>query len=97
MNRIPFVRLNEKDNVAVAGADFAPGTTVEVDGVVVIIHQAIPAGHKFALAAIPAGSHIIKYGEVIGVATQPIRTGDHVHLHNLHSLRDSAQAKEKLR
>ena len=28
---------------------------------------------------------VIKYGESIGLATKPIRTGEHVHTHNLSS------------
>ena len=96
MNRNHFVRLNERDSVAVAVVDLAAGMQVDVDGVAVIIRQAVPAGHKFALTDIPLGGHVIKYGEVIGRATQAIRTGDHVHLHNLESLRDSAEVKKAL-
>ena len=43
----------------------------------------IPAGHKVALTAIPAGSPVIKYGYPIGVATENIQPGGHVHTHNL--------------
>jgi len=43
----------------------------------------IPAGHKVALRAVPAGAPVHKYGEVIGVASIDIAPGDHVHTHNL--------------
>jgi urease beta subunit len=33
------------------------------------------------------GDKVIKYGAVIGQATRPIRVGDHVHVHNMKSLR----------
>jgi altronate dehydratase small subunit len=33
------------------------------------------------------GDSIIKYGEVIGVATREIAPGQHVHVHNLESRR----------
>ncbi len=92
---VPFVRLNPRDNVCVAGVDIPSGTPVEIDGVTIITRAVIPLGHKFALADIPSGSPVIKYGETIGQATQPIRIGDHVHLHNVQSLRDSEQAKER--
>jgi altronate dehydratase len=36
----------------------------------VSLSQAIPLGHKFALRDIEAGEPVIKYGEVIGLATQ---------------------------
>jgi altronate dehydratase small subunit len=47
----------------------------------------IPHGHKVALKALPSGSEVIKYGVVIGRLVQPVRTGEHVHTHNLESLR----------
>ena len=40
-------------------------------------------GHKQALADIPAGASVIKYGFPIGHATADITTGEHVHTHNL--------------
>jgi altronate hydrolase len=44
---------------------------------------AVPAGHKIALVDIGAGDGIRKLGHTIGVATIPIRAGEHVHVHNL--------------
>lgn len=95
-NLVPFIRLNPIDNVAVAGVDIPPGTAIEIDGNTITIRQAIPAGHKFALREIAEGDHVFKYGEVIGRAVQQIQIGEHVHLHNLQSLRDSAEMKGKL-
>ena len=43
----------------------------------------IPAGHKFAVDDVATGAQVCKYGQVIGVATGPIRAGEHVHTHNL--------------
>ena len=43
--------------------------------------------HKFSLKLINKGDKIIKYGEVIGVATANIKKGKHVHIHNVKSLR----------
>jgi altronate dehydratase len=86
--RALFVRLNSRDNVCVALREFREGTSVEIGGVEVVTRQVIPFGHKFAVTDIPVGGHAIKHGEVIGLVTQPIWAGDHVHLHNLQSLRD---------
>jgi (2R)-sulfolactate sulfo-lyase subunit alpha len=47
----------------------------------------IALGHKIALKNIGKGDKVIEYGEVIGAATKDIVTGDHVHTHNLKSLR----------
>ena len=42
----------------------------------------IPFGHKVALKAMSSGERIMKYGVAIGVATQTIAPGEHVHVHN---------------
>lgn len=40
-------------------------------------------GHKYALCDIKNGDNVIKYGNVIGFARSDIRTGEHVHTHNM--------------
>lgn len=45
----------------------------------------IPAGHKYALRDIHKDEYIIKYGEIIGRATQDIGKGEWVHTHNVKS------------
>ncbi|MGC9134089.1 MAG: UxaA family hydrolase [Caldisphaera sp.] len=67
------------------------------NGDIIILHGAIkgelkaiddiPKGHKVALFDIPKGEHVIKYGEIIGIAIKEIKKGQHVHIHNLDSLR----------
>ena len=47
------------------------------------VTQGVPYGHKVAIAAISAGSPIVKYGVTIGRATVDIAVGDHVHIHNV--------------
>lgn len=83
--------LNSKDNVATALADLAEGDSVdlEVDKKTVSVKLVNPIqfGHKFSLIDIPSGSPILKYGEVIGEATKDIKTGEHVHVHNVASTR----------
>ncbi|MEA4824693.1 MAG: altronate dehydratase family protein [Clostridiaceae bacterium] len=46
----------------------------------------VPAGHKRALADLPAGARVIKYGFPIGRAAKFIPRGTHVHMHNLESM-----------
>lgn len=47
-------------------------------------------GHKYALSDIKRGENIIKYGSPIGHATCEIKTGEHVHTHNMKtSLKDN--------
>ncbi len=40
-------------------------------------------GHKYAICDIKKGNNIIKYGSPIGHATCDIKTGEHVHTHNV--------------
>ena len=78
-----FLRIHPRDLVAVALAPLSAGTVAEVDGRAVTLREDIPQGHKFALADIPAGSPVIKYGNPIGVAKADIPAGAWVHVHNL--------------
>ena len=66
--------INEKDNVGVS-----------LDG-----SETVPAGHKYALRAIAEGEAVIKYGEIIGRATQNIAKGEWVHTHNVRSHLDES-------
>jgi altronate dehydratase large subunit len=75
------------DDVALAVANLAAGHTVRIDDRTIMLRQLIPAGHKFALRAIIRGEHVRKYGQPIGLATADIAPGEHVHVHNLASLR----------
>lgn len=53
------------------------------DNVAVIKKHEIYAGHKIALCNIDKGEDVIKYGMPIGVATEDIKKGEHVHVHNV--------------
>jgi altronate dehydratase large subunit len=88
MTALKLLRLHENDNVAVALVDLLVGATVAYDdGLSLALRDAVPFGHKVALAAIAPGERVVKYGETIGLATQAIAPGDHVHMHNLVSTR----------
>ena len=85
------IRLTEKDNVATSLETADGGSDVEVrlDNRVEKIKalETIPFGFKIAVADIAKGSHIIKYGESIGIAATGIKRGDLVHVHNLEGAR----------
>jgi len=49
--------------------------------------EAIPLGHKVALKALNKGEDVIKYGIPVGMATQTIAPGQHVHVHNIKTKR----------
>jgi hypothetical protein len=77
--------INPKDNVGVVTREVKREETVTTGGAGVTLRAAddIPKNHKIALAAIPAGSPVIKYGEKIGSAGEDIMAGGWVHTHNL--------------
>jgi altronate hydrolase len=81
--RGPIVVLHGGDNVAVVVSPLEAGSIVETSAGVLICVEPIAPGHKIAIRAIPSGERVIKYGEVIGRATQPITEGAWVHVHNL--------------
>ena len=59
--------LHPDDDVVIARADM----------------KGIPAGHKIAARDIAQGAPVRRYSQIIGFASQAIRAGEHVHVHNL--------------
>ena len=47
----------------------------------------IPIGHKLALKELKPDEEVVKYGVVIGRVVAPIKSGEHVHVHNLKTRR----------
>ena len=83
--------MDAADNVATVLRDIGPHTEVELSITgkkrIVRVSEWIRFGHKFAIRDIKRGERIVKYGEPIGTATRGIRSGQHVHVHNLESAR----------
>lgn len=71
------------DNVAVALREIVPGEPLDLPEGPAAACAGISAGHKVALRHIGAGQSVVKYGQVIGVATVDIPAGDHAHTHNV--------------
>lgn len=74
------IRLHDRDNIMVALIALAPGAPLDAGCAAT---EAIPAGHKVAIRPIGPGEPVLKYGQVIGIATRPIAAGAHVHVQNL--------------
>ena len=83
--------MHPKDNVATVIEDVSSGHSVEIEGgdetITLSATESIPFGHKIALRKIRSNAKVLKYGEVIGTATQEILAGCHVHVHNIKSTR----------
>ena len=72
------LRLNAKDNVVVAVDVIETGARAH--GVAATAR--IPRGHKMASKPIAKGEPVVKFGQIIGFATEAIAPGAHVHTHN---------------
>jgi altronate dehydratase small subunit len=86
------LQVCEIDNIATIFSDVSPDVAVDVrdkkgNNKIIKVWEDIPFGHKFAIKEIKKGEQIIKYGEEIGIATQDIKIGEYVHIHNLESIR----------
>ena len=84
------IAIHERDNVGVLLADVRKKEDVPIGGQQTLVVEArddIRFGHKIALVDIPQGGIIQKYGHPIGIATQKISAGEHVHVHNVGGLR----------
>ncbi|MEY3674643.1 MAG: hypothetical protein RJB47_1351 [Pseudomonadota bacterium] len=77
----PVIRIHAQDNVVIARQQLLGGTVLVTEGVTV--SGLVPPGHKVATCDIAQGQPVRRYGQIIGVATQPIAAGQHVHTHNL--------------
>lgn len=90
---IHFLVHDTADTVGVAVVDIAAGT--ECSGrdlstnkpLQAKANENIPLGHKLALKDFQPGDAVIKYGCEIGKIVQPVEAGQHVHIHNLKTMR----------
>ncbi|BAU48402.1 flagellar protein FlgA [Sulfurifustis variabilis] len=91
---IHFIVHDKGDSVGVvvtegvkAGQELTGWIMEENETVRARVVDPIPIGHKFALKDLPNDAAVIKYGVDIGRTVAPIRTGQHVHVHNLKTRR----------
>lgn len=85
------IKIAKNDNVATALTDLNMGQIVEIveesESIGTVLCEDIPAYHKFALSNFKIGDKVYKYGQVIGQVISEIKVGEHVHVHNIKSLR----------
>ena len=84
------IQLHPDDTVAVVVEAVEAGEAIELFGEGAgpgpRAVEPIPYGHKVAIKPMEAGAPVIKYGEAMGIATQAIGVGAHVHVHNVRGL-----------
>jgi hypothetical protein len=85
------IQIDKEDNVATVTDEVNQEENLEVLGpegnIILRIKplEKIIFGHKIALKNFIQKDEIIKYGEVIGVATTGIEMGEWIHTHNVES------------
>ncbi|WP_203333665.1 UxaA family hydrolase [Planococcus beigongshangi] len=86
--KIGALMLNSMDNVAVALENLKAGESISIQGKegLVKVFKSIPYGHKIAVHPILKDEKVIKYGECMGIATETIPVGHHVHVSNVRGL-----------
>ena len=87
-----FLVHREGDHVGVAVQDVEPGSrrAVYMDSdrsAEVEVLEAVPLGHKVALADLERDVEVIEYGVVVARTRSAIRRGQMVHVHNVQSAR----------
>ena len=75
------IRLHPNDDVVIARVELPAGTMIAKENVRVAVR--VPPGHKVAVRDVAQGAPVHRYNQIIGFATQPIKPGDHVHVHNV--------------
>ena len=80
-----LILLAEGDNVLMIATTLKKGDAVRIEDKEVEILQDLSLGHKLAARTIEAGEVVTKYNFPIGVATEKIPFGAHVHVHNVRS------------
>ncbi len=69
------IQINPTDNVAVALRPLPKGTTIEINGHTLETAEAIPVGHKIALASFAKGDQVVKYGFPVAHTLSEVRKG----------------------
>ena len=90
---IQFLVHDKRDSVGVAVVEVKAGQTLQGrsldtnEAVNAKSNMDIPLGHKIALKDLKPGDNVIKYGVEVGRVVEPIKAGDHVHVHNVKTKR----------
>jgi altronate hydrolase len=77
------LKLSAVDNVAVVKRTLTAGLELADGSQILTVVKRVFPGHKVSLRRIAAGDPVVKYGQVIGFASQEIPAGSHVHGHNV--------------
>lgn len=75
MERLPYLRLDVRDNVIVALKDLPKGTLIRINDTNIILKDNIPAKHKFFMDDLNASTGVIMYGILVGKVRHEVKKG----------------------
>jgi altronate hydrolase len=78
-----FLKIHPADNVLVALTDLKKGENIRFGDLTLVLHDNVPAKHKFTEKAFQPDDEIMMYGIVVGKAIQPIPQGGVIGTHNI--------------
>src|SRR5277367_2234688 len=88
-----LLKVDPRDNVLIALADFRQGETLNFDGESYVLATDVHSKHKFATQALDPGDSVVMYGVLVGKAAVPIARGEAITTRNLRH--DAASFHEK--
>jgi len=90
--------IHPDDTAAIVLEEVKKGETIMVSRenrpITITALDPIPVYHKIAFQNVGKGEKVKKYGEQIGVASVAIQKGEHIHEHNLVSVRDNCLGEQ---
>lgn len=87
-----YIQIHPNDNVAVALTDLPAGEVLHLSGRDVTLREAIPVGHKIALADLNEQDLVIKYGYPIGHVIRRVQSGEWINEHILKTSLEGIQS-----
>ena len=89
MKTIKGIHLDDTDTCVTLPEDATAEDIISFihngDEVTVSAKENIPQWHKMSIMPIKVNEYVYKYGSAIGIATEDISEGMHVHIHNIRS------------
>lgn len=80
-----LILLSPADNCLIAAARLDAGSSVQIEGELIVLSKTIDLGHKVARRDLAKDDKVLRYGAVIGHVTEAVARGAHLHTHNLES------------
>lgn len=90
------MQIHPEDNILVALRDLPAGAAIPFAGQDILLAEAVPAKHKFAIRNLDTGDELIMYGVLVGKATRPIPRGSRISTENtVHASREYGRFRQE--